>query len=288
MLHFLDKVQKNIEKAKVSIINAPYAESVSWGKGTENGPAALLEASQALESFDDELLFETWQHGIETLPSLELKGLPAQEACQVICMAVEKELQKGRLPVTLGGEHTVSLPAVAACMRHFSHLHVVHIDAHLDLRDSYKGDFLSHACVMRRVDDLGIPVVHIGIRSFSKKEWQFMQKRWDSVFTMQRIRQESQWQKQVLQQISGPVYLSFDVDGFDPAIMPATGTPEPDGLSWHQATSMIKAIAMNKQIVGMDIVELAPFTGGHHADFTAAKLLYRVLGYILGPIQRDV
>ncbi len=281
-MQFLDKNQKHIRRPKVSIICAPYGGSVTWGKGAENGPRAILEASQALEVFDDELLIETWRHGIETIPQLALAGLSSSEACRVICVAVAKELNRGRLPVVLGGEHTVSLPAVGACLRHFPNLNVVQIDAHLDLRDSYLDNPLNHACVMRRIDDLAVPVCQIGIRSFSREEWEFVQKKPAKIFTMQRIRDEKKWCQNVVRQLDGPVYLSIDLDGFDPAVIPATGTPEPDGLSWEQVTGLLRAIAEKKQIVGLDIVELAPVPGSHHAEFTAAKILYRTLGYILG------
>ena len=265
---------------RVSILSAPLANTVSWGKGTDQGPSAVIDASPALEIFDDELLMETARVGIETLAPLQLSGLSSEEACRRIYNAVGAELDRGRLPVLLGGEHTVTVPAVAACAARYPDLHVVQVDAHLDLRDQYEGDALSHACVMRRIDDLFIPFSQVGIRSFSREEWELVQRRSLEPYTITFIRTTREWVKQVCAKISGPVYITFDVDGLDPAIMPATGTPEPDGLTWPEATALLKGIAAAGKIVGLDCVEFAPYPGAHHAAFTVAKLLYRTLGYI--------
>lgn len=269
---------------RVSIIPAPLANTVSWVAGTDKGPSAIIEASQTLETFDDELHIETCKIGIDTLPSLNLAGLSSEQACRIISETVSTELQRDRLPVVLGGEHTVALPAVAACAKKHPNLHIVQVDAHLDLRDKYDGAALSHACVMRRIHDLRLPFTQVGIRSFSKEEWELVQTENWQPFFMDRIKKEPDWIEQVCSQCNGPVYLTFDVDGLDPSIMPATGTPEPNGLSWEAATALIRALARTKQIVGCDFVELAPQPGEHHAAFTVAKLIYRSLGYIFEPL----
>ena len=279
-LQFLDDEAVCDGKRNISIIPAPFAGTVSWKAGTEKGPKAILDASAHLENFDDELLVETCRAGIETLSPLRLVDLSVSGALQVIAQAVTFELDRDRLPVLIGGEHTITLPAVAACARAYPDLHVVQFDAHLDLRETYDGEELSHACVMRRVHDLGIGFTQIGIRSFSRGEWDFVGKAGLTPFSMQRIRKEHDWMSQVLNEINGPVYLTFDVDAFDPAIVPATGTPEPDGLTWKEVTGMIRGIAAEKQIVGADFVEFSPVPGAHHAAFTVAKLIYRTLGYI--------
>lgn len=266
---------------RISIISAPLAKTLSWGQGTDQGPRALLDASPALEAFDDELLQETIQAGIETLPPLVFHDCDLAAACGRIEAAVAGELARGRFPVILGGEHTVTVPAVAACRKVYPDLHVVQIDAHLDLRASFDGTPLSHACVMRRLAEAGIPFSQAGIRSFSGEEWQLVQERGWQPFTVQRMRREPEWLATLCREIKGPVYLTIDVDGLDPAIMPATGTPEPDGLSWAQATDLIRALAAREQgIVGLDLVELAPRAGAEHAAFLAAKLIYRALGYL--------
>lgn len=277
---FLDEDQSHFTMRRVSIISAPLANTVSWGKGTEQGPFAIMEASWALESFDDSLAIETFRVGIETLPPLDLAGLPSDKACEKIGLAVDHELSRHRLPVVLGGEHTVSLPAVAACRKYYPDLHVVQLDAHLDLRSEFEGSPLSHACVMRRIDDLGIPFSQVGIRSFSKEEWELVQRRGLKPFFMKRIRHQPDWIDQLCAALTGPIYLTIDIDVLDPAVMPATGTPEPDGLSWAEAAGVIERLAQARQIVGLDLVEFAPCPGGQHAAFAAAKLLYRTLGYI--------
>lgn len=281
---FLDEDEAQTVTKRVSIISAPLANTVSWGTGTEHGPAAIIEASPALESFDDELRQETFRAGFETLPPVTLTGLSTPEACQEIARAVDRELVRKRLPVVLGGEHTVTVGSVAACARHYPDLHVVQVDAHLDLRDSYENDPLSHACVMRRIHDLAIPFTQVGIRSFSKEEWHLVQKEGWKPFFMDRIHRETDWINRVCASVSGPVYLTFDVDGLDPAVVPATGTPEPDGLNWQQATKLIRTLAARHKIVGLDFVELSPRPELPHATFNVAKLIYRALGYIYEPL----
>jgi len=279
---FLGEESKVGVAPQIAVISAPLAKTLSWGGGTEFGPRAILDASPALEVFDDELLQDTVQAGIITRPPLALADCDLAEACQRVQAAVAQELAAGLFPVLLGGEHTVSGPAVAALRDQYPDLHVVQVDAHLDLRASYDGTPLSHACVMRRVVEQGVPFSQVGIRSFSGEEWQLVRERGWRPFTMARIHQEADWLEQLLAEIRGPVYLTIDVDGLDPAIMPATGTPEPDGLSWRQVTALTRALAAGKPgLVGMDVVELAPRPGFEHAAFTAAKLIYRTLGYVV-------
>lgn len=265
---------------RIAILSAPLASSVSWLGGTELGPRAIIDASPALEVFDDELLSETVRLGIATRPEPDFTGLAPAAACRQIQDGVAAELAKGMFPVLLGGEHTVTVPAVQACLAKYPDLHVVQIDAHLDLRQEYEGNENSHACVMRRLDDLGIPFTQIGIRSFSKEEYELVQAKGWQPFYMQRIRNEADWIAQVCAGIKGPVYFTCDVDGLDPAIMPATGTPEPDGLTWQETINLLRALAAKHRLVGMDCVEFAPRPGAEHAAFTVAKLIYRTLGYV--------
>ena len=265
---------------RIAILSAPLASSVSWLGGTELGPRAIIDASPALEVFDDELLSETVRLGIVTRSVPDFTGLAPAEACRQIKAAVSAELAKGMFPVLLGGEHTVTVPAVQACLAQYPDLHVVQIDAHLDLRQEYEGNENSHACVMRRLDDMGIPFTQVGIRSFSKEEYELVQARGWQPFFMHRIHAEANWIEQICAGIKGPVYLTVDVDGLDPAIMPATGTPEPDGLTWRQTIELLRELTAKHRIVGMDFVELAPRPGAEHAAFTVAKLIYRTLGYV--------
>jgi agmatinase len=265
---------------RIAILSAPLASSVSWLGGTELGPQAIIDASPALEVFDDELLAETVRFGIATRLVPDFTGLATAEACRQIRDGVAAELVRGMFPVLLGGEHTVTVPAVQACLAQYPDLHVVQIDAHLDLRQEYEGNENSHACVMRRLADMGVPFTQIGIRSFSKEEYELVQAKGWQPFYMHRIRSEADWIAQVCAGIKGPVYFTCDVDGLDPAIIPATGTPEPDGLTWRETIDLLRALAAHHRIVGMDFVEFSPRPGAEHAAFTVAKLIYRTLGYV--------
>ncbi len=267
--------------ARVAIIPVPYGDTVSWLAGTEEGPAAILAASEALEVFDDELLSEPWRAGITTRPAVNCQG-SGEQILMRLCHEVEGILDRGQLPILLGGEHSLSVAGVAACLRHYPDLCVVQVDAHLDLRAEYDQDWLSHACVMRRVDDLGLPFVQVGIRSFCHEEWQLCSHRGWQPWTTARMRQQDNWLSDIVNWINGrPVYLTFDLDGLDPAVLPATGTPEPDGLSWQTATRLIAEICRTTTLVGADFVELAPPAGPAYSAFTAAKLVYRTIGYAL-------
>jgi agmatinase len=267
--------------ARVVIIPVPYGETVSWMGGTDEGPAALLAASEALEIFDDELLYEPWQAGITTRPAVDCQG-GTEEVLSRVCQEFAGALGRGQLPVMLGGEHSLSVAGVAACLRHYPDLCVVQVDAHLDLRQEYDHDWLSHACVMRRIDDLAVPFVQVGIRSFSKEEWQLCTSRGWQPWTTARMRERANWLSEIEQWAGGrPVYLTFDLDGLDPAVLPATGTPEPDGLSWQTATRLIAMLCRTCNLVGADFVELAPPAGPAYSNFTAAKLVYRTIGYAL-------
>ncbi|MCX5875701.1 MAG: agmatinase [Deltaproteobacteria bacterium] len=279
-LQFLGEEAELGPEKRITILSAPLASSVSWLGGTELGPRAIIDASPALEVFDDELLAETVRLGIATRPVPNFTAITATEACRQIEAAVAEELAGGMFPVLLGGEHTVTVPAVQACLAQYPDLHVVQIDAHLDLRQEYDGNENSHACVMRRLDDLGIPFTQVGIRSFSQEEYELVQAKGWHPFFMQRIHAEADWIEQVCAGIKGPVYLTCDVDGLDPAIMPATGTPEPDGLTWLDTIGLLRELARQHRIVGMDFVEFSPRPGAEHAAFTVAKLIYRTLGYI--------
>lgn len=281
--HFLEDAAQATDDKLVSILAAGLGLTMSWHKGTEQGPEAILAASDALELLDDELLVETWKVGLETLPPLALRGLAADEAWALVGRAVRDELERQRLVVTLGGEHSLTVPAVLAHLRSWPDLHVLQLDAHLDLREQYEGDTFSHACVMRRLHEAGVPFTQVGIRSFSREEWEFCQTQGLKPFTVARMRKETDWQEQVVASLKGPVYVTFDVDVLDPAIMPATGTPEPDGLSWAESTELLRKVAERCRIVGLDFVEFAPQAGAHHAAFTVAKLIYRTLGYIYYP-----
>jgi agmatinase len=270
------------EKAKAVIVPVPLERTTTYARGTHKGPNAIIEASRNMETYDEELQVETYrQVGIATLEPMETAEGSLENVLAHIHTAVAGVLQDGKLPVLLGGEHSLTPPAVSAAARKYPDLSVLQIDAHADLRESYQDNRNSHACAMRRVLET-CPAVQVGIRSLSGEEAADLPKLKTSVFWAKDLtdRPAEDWAEQVVTALSSHVYLTLDLDGLDPSIMPATGTPEPGGLRWEQVTTLLRLVAAQRNIVGMDVVELLPTPGLHAADFLAAKLIYRALGYI--------
>ena len=266
------------ERARVTIIPAPLEYSVCYMKGTEHGPQASLDASSQMELYDEELDCCPIEIGIHTRPALDYHGMDHAAALQATGDAVREALQRGQLPFTLGGEHSLSAPAIAAVRERYPDLTVVHIDAHGDLRDQFEGTPLSHACIERRVVDMGIPLLEIGVRSISPEEAAFLKTGPDVAIVyahdMARGRATVPWER-----LGVHTYLTLDLDAIDPAEMPAVGTPEPGGLSWYQTLDLLREIFRRTTVVGMDVVELCPMPGQTRADFLAAKLVYKMIGY---------
>ena len=264
--------------ARVIIIPAPLEYSVCYIKGTEHGPQAILAASSQMELYDEELNWCPIEVGVHTRPALDYRGMDHAAALKATGDAVREVLVRGQLPFTLGGEHSLSAPPIAAAHEFFPDLTVVHIDAHGDLRNEYEGSKLSHASVERRVVDMGIPLTEIGIRSFSPEEAEFMKTHPDVAIVwghqLARAAAAIPWQR-----LSQHTYLTIDLDAIDPAEMPAVGTPEPGGLHWYQLLDMLRELFHRTTVVGMDVVELCPMAGQTRADFLAAKLVYKMIGY---------
>jgi agmatinase len=266
--------------AKVAIIPAPLEYSVCYMKGTQHGPQAILGASSQMELYDEELGCCPIEAGVYTYPLLNYQGMDHAAALKATGDAVRQALAKGQLPLTLGGEHSLSAPVIAAVHEQYPDLTVVHIDAHGDLRDEYEGTPLSHASIERRVVDMGIPLLEIGIRSFSPEEAEFMKTRPDVAivwaYELARGTAHIPWER-----LGKHTYVTIDLDAFDPSEMPAVGTPEPGGLNWYQVLDLFQEINRRTNIVGMDVVELCPMAGQTRADFLAAKLVYKMIGYRL-------
>jgi agmatinase len=266
--------------ARVTIIPAPLEYSVCYMKGTEHGPQAILDASSQMELYDEELDWSPIEAGIFTRPALNYSGMSHAEALAATGQAAREVLQRGQLPFILGGEHSLSAPPIAATREFFSDLTVVHIDAHGDLRDEYEGTRLSHACIERRVVEMGIAVTEIGVRSISPEEAEFLKARpdvaivWD--YQLARGQARIPWER-----LSRHTYLTIDLDALDPAEMPAVGTPEPGGLRWYQLLDLLRELFSRTSVVAMDVVELCPMPGQTRADFLAAKLVYKMIGYRL-------
>jgi agmatinase len=264
--------------ARVTIIPAPLEYSVCYLQGTRHGPQAILDASSQMELYDEELDWCPIEVGVHTLPLLDYTGLDHAAALEVTGAAVRAVLVRGQLPLLLGGEHSVSAPPIAEVRNHFSDLTVVHIDAHGDLRDQYEGTPLSHASVERRVVEMGIPLTEIGIRSFSPEEAAFL-KGGPDVAIVWGYQLANGTARLPWERLSKHTYVTIDLDALDPAEMPAVGTPEPGGLRWHQLLDLLREICQRTTIVGMDVVELCPMQGQTRADFLAARLVYKMIGY---------
>src|SRR5260370_2331589 len=268
----------NPERARFTIIPAPLEYTVCYMKGTQHGPQAILNASSEIELYDEELDCSPIDVGVYTRPALDYRGLDHATALKVSGDAVREVLLRKQIPLTLGGEHSLSAPLIAAVHEQYPDLTVVHIDAHGDLRNEYEGTTLSHASIERRVVDMGIPLLEIGIRSFSSEEAEFMKTKQNVaiVWAYQLARGSATipWER-----LSQHTYVTIDLDAIDPSEMPAVGTPEPGGLSWYRILDLFKEICRHSIIVGMDVVELCPMAGQTHADVLAAKLVYKMIGY---------
>lgn len=279
--------------SRVHVLPVPIEETVSYGGGTRRGPQAIIDASRQVELFDRALGGEAaLAYGIHTLPAVPVEPGPIEAVLDRVQAAVAAIVAAGKLPVTLGGEHTVTIGPVRALAAGSAggvdaaeaSLVVVQVDAHADLRDAYHRSPWSHACVMRRlVEETGCGLCQVGIRSLSAEEDAFIREHAGTVrtFFADEIHADTAggWLAELASRLAGRrVYLTIDVDGLDPSIVPSTGTPEPGGLSWQQVIALLEAVAgAAGEIVGIDCVELSPLPGMHAADFAVAKMLYRAI-----------
>jgi len=269
----------DFEKSLFVIVPVPYDATTSYGAGARRGPYAIIESSIQLELYDDELNIDSYMYGIHTLPSLE--PLIAPEMMQAsIQECLTKIIKKGKIPIVIGGDHSISLAPIKTFYEAKENFTVVHFDAHTDLREQYQGSKYSHACVMRRVSELNIPITQIGIRSLSREDAEFL-KSTPSIktFFARNLFNNTDYSEIIDSIKTKKIYISFDVDAFDPSIIPATGTPEPGGLVWYQVISIIKELAQKFDIIGFDVVELAPNTPSP-SEFIVSKLIYKIIGYI--------
>ena len=263
------------EKSRIAILPVPYDATSTWGKGADKGPEAIIEASANMELYDIETDSEVFKRIISTGEPLELNCKP-EEMAERVAAKVEMHLSGKKFVVVLGGEHSVSIGAVKAHARHFKGLCVLQLDAHSDLRPEYLGSKFNHACTMSRIREI-CPVVQVGIRSMDSIEKKFLDEK--RVFFAEKMRNGKAWIKKAVSLLSKNVYITIDLDVFDPGIMPSTGTPEPGGLGWYEALEFLKEVALRKNIVGFDVVELCPNPCNKSPDFLAAKLVYKLLSY---------
>jgi agmatinase len=265
----------SLDKAEIVILPVPYDGTSTWQKGADKGPEALIEASRHMELYDIETDSQVYLKGIFTAEPAEVDASP-EKMVESVEKAVRFYLEKSKFVVVVGGEHSVSTGSVKAHSDRYKNITVLQLDAHSDLRDGYEGSKYSHACVMARISEM-CPIVQVGIRSmdFSEKDALNMSR----VFFAENIQDSTDWIQEVLSKLSEKVYITIDLDVFDPSIMPSTGTPEPGGLLWYNVLMLLKAVFDDKEVVGFDIVELCPSEKNKAPDFLAAKLMYKLLSY---------
>lgn len=277
----LPKKFSNFENSKVVIAQAPYAGTVSYGKGAEKGPEAVIDASYDLELFDEELKKNTAEKlGIHTLEPYDLPETP-KKVVDSVYRETRNLVGKDKFVATLGGEHTISIGAAKAYSEKFDNLSILYLDAHADLRDKFEGQKYSHACALKRISEFNENFVHVGCRSLSEEAYQLIEDKGYDFHFMREIKERAVQLERILKELQKKVYVSIDVDVLDSAIMPSTGTPAPGGMSWKEITEILKEVGKEKEVAGFDVVELAPIEKLHAPDFTASKLVYKMMGYSL-------
>ncbi len=264
------------DSSPVVILPVPFDKTSTWIKGADKGPGAILEASANMELYDIETDSEVYLNGIHTAEPILERSSPEAMVRQVY-RTVSKFLQDGKFVVTLGGEHSVSIGAVQAYHEKIKDICVLQIDAHTDLRQEYEGSRYSHACVMARIREF-CPIVQVGIRSMDVTERPYVAR--ERIFFAQDIvGGQAGWIDEVIGKLDQHVYVTIDLDGFDPSILPATGTPEPGGLSYYDVINLMRKLIAGKKLLGFDVVELCPIQGNKASDFLASKLIYQLLSY---------
>ncbi|MEJ5317618.1 MAG: agmatinase [Tenuifilum sp.] len=277
MIHYgdLPKPYCEFETSKVAIVPVPYDGTSTWIKGADKGPKALLDASANMEIYDIETDTEVYKIGIYTDKPITEDSSP-EAMVEAVNERTLNLIDKGKFTVIIGGEHSVSIGTIQAHAQKYKNLSVLQIDAHTDLRDSYEGSKNNHACVMARAKEL-CPIVQVGIRSMDSGEKANLDP--NRVFWAHKIVNCDNWMDQAIDLLTDNVYLTIDLDGFDPSILPSTGTPEPGGLMWYPTLKFLRKVIEKRNLVGFDIVELCPNTDDKASDFLAAKLLYKTLTY---------
>ena len=269
-----------LERAGVVILPVPYEATVSYMGGTRFGPRRLLEASRAIELYDHELDAEPYRVGVHTLPELLLTGAGPEAALAELRTVFDALLADGRFVIMLGGEHSISAPPIEAHAARLGgrRLSVLQLDAHGDLRAEYEGTPFSHACVMYRVHE-AVTLVPVGIRAITAEERRLIREKEIPTIFGHELDPEERWIERALASLGPDVYITIDIDYFDPGILPATGTPEPGGGSWYPTLRLLERVFAERNVVGADVVELAPLPGIVAPDFLAAKLTYKLVAY---------
>lgn len=279
-----DQYLNSIDDAKVVVVPFGLEKSVSYGGGTKNGPKAIIKSSHQVELFDEEFWCEpVKQYGVATIKEQKIDNSSVAKALDVLEETTAKILELGKFPLILGGEHSITAGSIRPFVKKYPDLAILHFDAHADLRDGYDGEHYSHAAALRRVMDNPIStLISCGIRNISQSEIPYLEANSDRI-TIHFAKDKRDWNpKEIVKSLKGrPIFLTFDLDGFDSSLMQATGTPEPGGLMWQDAIDIIREASKVGNIVGADVVELAPIKLLHSCDFLSAKLCYKILSYAL-------
>jgi agmatinase len=270
----------SLESSRVVVLPVPFDQTTTYQKGTDRGPAALIEASRYMELYDIETDSEVYRRGIYTAPAIETAD--SEEMLKSAYEETLRFLKMGKWVAMLGGEHSISPAPIRAHAKFYGPISVLQFDAHADLVDAYEGNPLSHASAMARVKEMaGVErLVAVGIRSMSAEEKRAVDRK--NTFFAHELHGDDRWVDRVVDRLTDRVYITFDLDAFDSSLMPSTGTPEPGGLFWHQALKLLYKVAKKRQVVGLDIVELLPLPDFKAPDYLSAKLLYKLISYIFG------
>ncbi len=279
----IEKEYSSFENSKVAIVSAPYEKTTSYGKGTAKGPAAILEASHYVEFFDEETAKEVcFDIGITALEAINFGKASGKKALELIYNDVKALIDAGKFVITLGGEHSISTAPIQAHYDSYEELSILHFDAHSDLRLEYEGSKYSHASFAARVAEFTTDITQVGIRAQCKEEYEFIKEKGINTFYAYQMR-DAGFDRTLIDTIVSTlkknVYITFDVDYFDPSIMPSTGTPEPNGFYWDETMRLLKQVCAERNLVGFDVVELAPVKSYTFPDFLTAKLIYKILNY---------
>jgi len=279
----IEKEYSGYDNSKVVMLSAPYEKTTSYGKGTAKGPKAILEASHYVEFFDEETEKQVcFDIGIAAIEPMPFSNNTGNTALDLIYKNVNEHIKNGKFVITLGGEHSISTAPIQAHFDNYSDLSILHFDAHSDLREEYEGSKYSHASFAARVAEFTADITQVGIRAKCKEEFEFIKAKGIKTFYAHQMRNEGFNQiliEKILQTLKKNVYITFDVDYFDPSIMPSTGTPEPNGFYWDETMRLLKKVCAERNLVGFDVVELAPRKDYSFPDFMTAKLIYKILNY---------
>lgn len=265
-----------LDNAKVVLIPVPYDGTSTWGKGADKGPDAFLEAAENMELFDIQTRSEVYKEGIHLTNPVTENSSP-EAMVEAVHQRTKTYLEKGKLVTLFGGEHSISIGSIRAFDEKFDNLTVLQIDAHTDLRAEYMGTPFNHACAVYEASQRN-NLIQVGIRSMDAGEMKYLDE--SKVFWAHEIQKGDQWMEKAIDLMTENVFITIDLDAFDPSVMPSTGTPEPGGIHWWQVDKFLKKVIESKDVKGFDIVELAPNKNNRGPDFLAAKLYYKLLSYI--------